>query len=107
VTTPPAGWPIPLGPEQLTAEWLSAALGTTAARAGGVTSFAVEPMPEGLGFIGRVARVRLTYGARSQGPASLVAKFPAADAAARVRTMAMNLREARFYQELAGRAHRV
>ena len=61
---PPA---IPAGPEELTAPWLSHALG------GDVRSFTTEILGEGEGFVGTIARIRLET--NGEAPRSAIAKF--------------------------------
>ncbi|HYM16595.1 MAG TPA: oxidoreductase family protein [Dehalococcoidia bacterium] len=96
---------IPTTPAELTAAWLTAAL-----RSGGVigdgrvTSAAHEVLGQGAGFIGQVARVRLTYaGAPAAAPATLIAKLPALEPGARELAALYGLyeREFRFYREMA------
>ena len=67
----------------------------------------LEPLGEGVGFAGQLARIHVEYaGASSAGPASLVAKLPGA---IRLNRAAVELsqgyeREVRFYRELAARS---
>jgi hypothetical protein len=82
-------------PDKLTAEWLSDALDRE------VTAVRVEPV--GTGQMCDSVRLHLTFGRGATGPATVVAKLPAADDTSR--TTALNLRsyeiEVRFYQQLA------
>jgi hypothetical protein len=82
---------VPAGPDELTAAWLSEALGRPVAIAG------VERIGEETGFLGVVARVDLDDGT------ALVAKFPTPDAAGRAVGRMLNVwaREAAFYADLA------
>ena len=82
-------------PADLTAEWLTAAIG-----AGRVVSFEVERI--GTGQMSECYRVRLTYGS-GQGPASVVLKVAASDPTSRQTGHALGLyeREVRFYSDLA------
>ena len=75
--------------EQLTPEWVSSALGTR------VNSVRAEPV--GTGQIGTVVRLHLDGVA----PATVLAKLPAADPAARAMMAGVYRTEGRFYAELA------
>lgn len=99
---------IPQSPDQLTLEWLTHAL-----RARGVSddatvsSFDVEPIGEGAGFIGQIVRLRLRYeGDPADAPRTLIAKFPSPAEGARAIAKLYGLyeREVRFYAEIAGAA---
>jgi hypothetical protein len=98
---------IPAGPQELTPDWLSAALrGSGAIREASVTEFKASIIGAGAGFMGQLAQVSLTYDRHEEGaPASLVGKFPAA--AAENREVAMMFRfyerEVRFYEQIADR----
>ena len=96
---------IPADPSELTSDWLTRAL-----RAGGVlekarvVAFEAEPIGEGEGFTGALARVSLRYDREEAGaPRTLIAKFPTADATTRASVEAMQAyeHEIRFYDELA------
>ncbi|MBA4179230.1 MAG: hypothetical protein C0506_01440 [Anaerolinea sp.] len=100
--------PIPASMEAVTPAWLTAIL-----RAGGhlpqgdVTGVEVSLIGAGVGFIGSVGRLKLSYGgAPSNAPATLVAKLPSNDAGSRALGMMYGLyeREVRFYQQLAPEA---
>lgn len=97
--------PIPDGPAALSPEWLTAALRSTGAiRDQSVREFQVCPISEGVGFLGRVARVALQYDREPEGaPRSLIAKFPATEAAARGIGVAFRFyeNEIRVYEHLA------
>lgn len=95
---------IPAAPEAITAEWLTAAL-----REGGVigdakvASIDTEIVGAGVGFIGQLARVRLTYDVpEANAPSSLIAKFPIIDPSSRAIGNLFRLyeREVRFYEEI-------
>lgn len=83
-------------PADLTAEWLTSALG-----AGTVTDFAYERI--GTGQMSECYRVALTYADGGTGPASVVLKVAAADPSSRQTGLAMGLyeREVRFYTDIA------
>jgi hypothetical protein len=91
-------------PEALTAEWLTAAL-TASGSLSGARVVAADVRPLGTGQMCDSVRIRLTYDEPDAGPASLVAKLPAADEGSRATAIAFRSyeKEVRFYQELAGR----
>jgi hypothetical protein len=82
-------------PGDLTAQWLTTALG-----AGEVESFTVERI--GTGQMSECYRLGLTYGA-GDGPASVVLKVAASDPVSRQTGKALGLyeREVRFYSDIA------
>ena len=83
-------------PSDLTAAWLTAAVG-----AGPVADVAVERI--GTGQMSECYRVRLTYAdAGSPGPDSVVLKVAATDPVSRQTGMALGLyeREVRFYRDI-------
>jgi hypothetical protein len=109
--------PIPAGPDDVTPEWLTAALRKTGVLPGGdcVVAADWERVGEAYGFTGLIGRVQLRYhGAAGARPRSLVAKLPMAETAgisgyravqerdpARMqRYYERAAREVRFYQEL-------
>jgi len=100
-----ASLPIPNGPDELTADWLTAALreGDAITAPAQVGSFEAELMSEGVGFIGIVARLKLTYAGDADGaPRTMIAKFPSPDPGARQVGEMYGLyeREVRFYRDL-------
>ena len=82
-------------PADLTADWLTAAIGS-----GRIGSFEVERI--GTGQMSECYRVRLDYAA-GEGPASVILKVAASDPVSRQTGHALGLyeREVRFYSELA------
>jgi aminoglycoside/choline kinase family phosphotransferase len=91
---------IPKQPEDLTAEWLSEALGVT------VVTLAAEPIAAGVGFLGKLARLTPRYaGAAAGAPRSLIAKLPTLDPGTRqlARLFRFYEREVRFYREVSSR----
>ena len=74
---------IPQSPDALSPEWLTAALQSGAGNAR-VTSFDYEPIAAGVGFLGKLGRLRLHY-AEGAGdlPRTLVVKQPTLDAKSR------------------------
>ncbi|MHC9294790.1 phosphotransferase [Mycobacterium sp. LTG2003] len=83
-------------PDDLTSDWLTAALG-----AGPVTGFSHERI--GTGQMSECYRVSLTYGDGGTGPASVVLKVAATDPSSRQTGLALGLyeREVRFYTDIA------
>lgn len=83
-------------PADLTADWLTAALG-----GGRIDDFTVERI--GTGQMSECYRVGLTYADGQHGPASVVLKVAAADPSSRQTGLAMGLyeREVRFYTDIA------
>lgn len=102
-----AALPIPTGPGDVTASWLTSALRETGVlRDATVTGFDAEVIGEGAGLIGQLARLRLRYDRPdSGGPDTLIAKFPAATPENREigNIFRFYEREIRFYEELAHR----
>lgn len=84
-------------PGDLTAEWLTAALGAP------VTDFTHERI--GTGQMSECYRVSLTYAEAGTGPASVVLKVAAADPTSRQTGLGLGLyeREVRFYTDIAPR----
>ena len=94
---------IPTCPEQLTTEWLTDALSTAGFLDGGRVTAASHKII-GTGKMGDNARYTLEYeGETSAAPATLIAKFPAADEQARSMAGAQGAyyNEVMFYRHLA------
>ena len=97
---------LPAGPQELTADWLTAALRETDTIGSGVSveSFDTETIAEGVGLLGQLARVTLRY-ANGSGdePQTLIAKFPAVMQENRDLANALRFydREVRFYEQIA------
>lgn len=91
-------------PEALTPEWLTAAL-TASGTISGARVAAAVVRPLGTGQMCDSVRVHLRYEPADAGPATLVAKLPAADEGSRATAIAFRSyeKEVRFYQELADR----
>ena len=83
-------------PDDLTADWLTAAVG-----AGTVEGFSTERI--GTGQMSECYRVALTYADGAAGPESVVLKVAASDPVSRQTGLALGLyeREVRFYTEIA------
>jgi hypothetical protein len=90
--------------EALTPEWLTAAL-TTSGTLSGTRVVGADVRPLGTGQMCDSVRIGLRYDDPDAGPASLVAKLPAADEGSRATAKAFRSyeKEVRFYQELADR----
>lgn len=90
--------------DALTPEWLTAAL-TASGSLSGARVIAAESRPLGTGQMCDSVRIRLSYDDPGAGPASLVAKLPAADEGSRATAIAFRSyeKEVRFYQEMAER----
>jgi hypothetical protein len=90
-------------PEDVSASWLTAALGHAGVlRAGSVAGFVVEPV--GTGQMGDSFRLRLELDPPgAPGPRSIVGKFTAADEQSRTTGISMRTAEVevRFYQQIA------
>jgi hypothetical protein len=85
------------GIDDLTPAYLSDALGAT------VTEVIVEPVGVGVGLIGQLYRITLTYAEPSGGPARVIAKLPGATEESRFVAQVLNMyrKECGFYGELA------
>ena len=96
--------PIPAQAADIDAAWLTAALASTGAATGKVTSVAVEPVGVGIGLVGALARVTPTYEGGT-GPATLIAKFPAPEESSRFVALVLGMyrNEVTFYRELSAR----
>ena len=93
---------VPLSAEELTPEWLTAALRDAGAIEGDVSSVVATRIGIGSGYIAQVLRLQLKYEPAEGGPASIVAKLPAAGAELRRSWWAGYVNEWRFYRDLAG-----
>jgi hypothetical protein len=97
---------LPTTTSELTAEWMTGALrdsGTIGADVS-VSSIAADPATAGVGFMGEVATVGLTYdGDAGDAPSTLVAKFPTRSPDIRAMMFGTKIyeREHRFYRDLA------
>ncbi|MEP7214859.1 MAG: oxidoreductase family protein, partial [Anaerolineaceae bacterium] len=94
--------------EAITADWLTEVLRASGhLPQGAVGAFETTIIGAGIGFIGTVARLSLSYeGAPSTAPATVIAKVPSADPGSRAIGMMYGLyeREVRFYQHLGSSA---
>ena len=90
-------------PDDLTPGWLTEALRAGGALGPAVQVAAVEPTPIGTGQMCDSLRLRLDYEGEPGGPATVVAKLPAADPTSRATATSLGSYEleVRFYQQLA------
>ena len=96
---------IPNGFDEVTPQWLTAALGAGGHLPPGarVASIEGERIGEGVGFVGEIRRLSLRYdGDAGAAPRSVIAKLPSAQEGARAIANLYGLyeREVRFYSEL-------
>ena len=98
---------IPSGPDEITPEWLTQALGSRGvATESEVTLVTSNVMAAGQGFAGQLARLEPAYASHGEGaPTSIVAKFPSAHPPTRelLNSLGGYQREVRFYEEIAAR----
>lgn len=100
----PGELPVPATFDDVTAGWMDRAL---AGLGGRVTAIAVEPLGPGVGFLGDVARVALTWEpADAARPATVIVKLPPVDPGGRQVGAMLNVwaREHAFYTEVAPRS---
>jgi aminoglycoside/choline kinase family phosphotransferase len=91
---------LPASPAELDAAWLQEALGV-----GALTAVTAEDLGAGLGLLGQVTRLRLTYAEPGTGPATLIAKTasPSPESVFVAQVMGFYDREVSFYRSLADR----
>ncbi|MEO1064104.1 MAG: phosphotransferase [Actinomycetota bacterium] len=98
---------IPMSTAEVTAEWLTTALqsGGTLPSTARVAELTVDDGAAGVGFMGSVGRIEVTYEGEGHGdaPTSMVVKFPTdnPDIMAMMHPTRVYEREHRFYAELA------
>ncbi|MFK7918067.1 MAG: phosphotransferase family protein [Ilumatobacter sp.] len=92
---------IPHNVDEIDVGWLNTVLGK---EFGTIESMALEHFAEGVGILGELARITLTYAAGESGPATLIAKCPSASEENHFLAIAMGfyIREVNFYREVAG-----
>ena len=92
---------IPGSVDAITVDWLNSVLDD---RFGTVTAISIDHFGEGVGILGELARIGLTYAPGAHGPTTLVAKCasPSAENQFLGTAMGFYLREVNFYRELAG-----
>jgi aminoglycoside/choline kinase family phosphotransferase len=98
---------IPKSPEVLSSEWLTAALRSGGGTNARVASFEYEPIAAGVGFLGKLGRLRLRYAGEGEGlPRTLVVKQPTEDAKSRQLAAMFRFyeREVSFYREVGSTA---
>jgi hypothetical protein len=91
---------IPKTPQALSAEWLTAALQAH------VASVEYEPIAAGVGFLGKLGRLRLRSADGAGLPATLIAKQPTLDEKSRQLAMMFRFydREVTFYRDIGAQA---
>src|SRR5688500_16079225 len=98
----------PAGPEGLEPSWFTTALRSTGTIGDDVevTSFEAEQIAQGVGILGLLWRVRLSYGTAGAGPATAVLKLPHTMPESRHIADAFKFyeREIRFYEQGAARS---
>jgi len=95
--------PIVTSADEVSEQWLTDAL-ESGGVAHGSTVLSYEAEAVGTGQMGENVRFRLVWDGGTDRPASVVAKFPSADATSRMTGLATRSyeREVRFYQQVAG-----
>ena len=90
--------------DDLTPAWLTSTFREhSVLRAAAVSAVAVEPIGVGVGFLGQLARLQLTYDRREDGaPATVIAKLPTLEPGGRgiCQLFQFYEREIRFYRDL-------
>lgn len=91
---------IPAQVDDITVDWLNQVLGDDF---GTIESFGAAHFGEGVGILGELARLSLTYSPGASGPATIVAKCASPEEANQFLAVAMGFytREVNFYRELA------
>ena len=91
---------IPAQVNDITVKWLNEVLGD---EFGTIESFGAAHFAEGVGILGELARLSLTYSAGESGPATIVAKCASPEEANQFLAIAMGFytREINFYREVA------
>jgi hypothetical protein len=103
---------IPAQIAELSTAWLNGVLGAppsggsrsaTAMPVGTISDFRAERLGEGVGILGELARLHLTYAPGQSGPATMIAKCqsPAPENQFLGQVMGFYLREVNFYREVA------
>ncbi|MFN3258473.1 MAG: phosphotransferase [Ilumatobacter sp.] len=95
---------IPTQIADITVDWLNEVLGGPTAGFGMISSFEAARFGEGVGILGELARLHLTYGDGETGPATIVAKCqsPSPENQFLSQMMGFYLRETNFYRHVAG-----
>lgn len=97
----------PSNSSEVTAEWLTEHLRASGVLASDVSVVDAKPDPvaAGIGFMGEVAPIDITYDGETDAPARMVAKIPTSDATIRGMLAPAKVfeREARFYLDVAPR----
>src|SRR5689334_20938903 len=91
---------IPASAAEIDAAWLQQVLDV-----GAITAVRAEDLGAGLGLLGQVTRLHLTYADAEAGPPTLIAKTqsPSPESAFVAQVMGFYDREVSFYRDLGGR----
>ena len=97
---------LPTTTSEITASWMTEALRASDVIGGdvAVSEISVDPGAVGVGFMGEIATVGLTYDGDANGaPTSVIAKFPTQSPEVRAMMQPARIyeREHRFYREIA------
>jgi Ecdysteroid kinase-like family len=97
---------VPRSPDDIDAAWLTWALGPAVGPGARVVDVEVTSVGVGVGLLGQLRRYALTWEG-GDGPASVVAKFPAAGTRSRALAVALGMypREVGFYRDLGAASH--
>lgn len=89
---------IPTSAAEITVDWLNERTGD---EVGTITDFSSTPIGEGVGILGEVSRLALTYADGESGPATMIAKCQSAfpENIALCQIMGFYVREVSFYQQ--------
>ena len=91
---------IPAQVDDISVDWLNSVLGD---EFGTIADIDIAHFAEGVGILGELARIELTYAPGADGPATLIAKCATPSEANQFLSVAMGfyIREVNFYQQLA------
>lgn len=93
---------VPASTHSITAEWLTTALGESGKLQGSVSGVRLEPIGEGIGLMGELARLHLDYDGDASLPDTIVAKCAAQNDNRQVaQVLDFYNREADFYNRIA------
>ena len=95
--------PVPVEQDHLTPDWVSGALAASGLDGAAVSEVAATRIGEGVGFMGQLHHLELSYSDRPEGaPDSLIAKMPTTDPGGRMMGTMLRLyeKESGFYREL-------
>ncbi len=94
---------LPKSVDEITPDWLTAAMQSTSSATGTVASIDSIPIGVGVGVVGALFRLTVTW-KDGDGPATVIVKMPSSPSARFVAEMlSMYRRESRFYEQLSAR----